>query len=92
MRKNYGIHKIFENGKSPGPDGFGNDFYKKFSNLLVPHFNKMFGQAFDNGKVPQTMIEAIVTLIPRTGKDLEEVSSYRPISLLITDLKILTKL
>lgn len=51
----------------------------------------MFGQAFDNGELPHTLNEAIITLIPKTAKDLEEVGSYRPISLLNTDHKILTK-
>ncbi len=83
--------KSLKNGKSPGPDGFGNEFYKKFSDLLVPHLNKMFGQAFDNGELPHTLNEAIITLIPKIGNDLEEVGSYRPISLLKTDQKILTK-
>lgn len=90
MWRNYGIHKI-KNGKSPGPDRFGNEFYKKFRDLLVPHLNKMFGQAFDNGELPHILNEAIITLLPKTMKDLEEVGSYRPICLLNTDQKILTK-
>ena len=83
--------KSLKNGKSPGPDGFSSEFYKKFSDLLVPYLNKMFGQAFDNGELPHTLNEAIITLIPKARKDLEEVGSYRPISLLNTDQKILTK-
>lgn len=41
----------------------------------------MFGQAFDNGERPHTLNEAIITWIPKTGTDFEEVGSYRPISL-----------
>lgn len=30
-------------------------------------------------KLPHTLNKVIITLIPKTGKDLEEVGSYRPI-------------
>lgn len=73
-----------KNGKSPGPDGFSNEFYKQVSDLLAPYLNKMFGQAFGNEELPHTLKEAIITLIPKKGKDLEEVGSY-------TDQKLLTK-
>lgn len=83
--------KSLKNGKAPGLYGFSNEFYKKFSYLLVPYLNKMFGQAFDNGELPHILNEATITLMLKKGKDLEEVGSYRPISLLNSDQKILTK-
>lgn len=46
---------------------------------------KCFCQGFDNGEVPHTMNEATITMIPKKGKDLEEVGSQRPISLLNLD-------
>ncbi len=49
----------------------------------------MIGQVFDNGE--RILNEATITLILKKGKDLEEVRSYRPISLLNKDQKILTK-
>ena len=30
--------KTLQNGKSPGPDGFGSEFYKEFCDLLVAHY------------------------------------------------------
>lgn len=83
--------RSLSNGKSPGPDGLCNEFYKKFSNLLTPYLLKMFNRALEKGKMPQTLNEATVTLIPKKGKDLEQVGSYRPISLLNSDQKILAK-
>lgn len=83
--------RSLKNGKSPGPDGLCNEFYKKFSSLLTPYLLNMFNMALEDGALPQTLNEATVTLIPKKGKDPELVSSYRPISLLNTDQKILAK-
>lgn len=47
--------------------------------------------AFENGILPSSMLEAYMVLLLIPGKDLQECSSYRPIALLNTDLKILTK-
>lgn len=51
----------------------------------------MYIESFDEEVLPQTLTEATVTLLPKKGKDLEEVGSYRPISLLNSDQKILAK-
>lgn len=80
-----------KNGKSPGPDGLSNEIYKRFGGLLVPYLRKMYTQSYEDGILPQTLTEATITLLPKKGKDLEEVGSYRPISLLNSDQKILAK-
>lgn len=45
----------------------------------------------EDGKLPATLNEATITLISKKGKDLEQVGSFRPVSLLNSDLKILAK-
>ena len=67
--------KSLKSGKTPGPDGFSNKFYKKFSYLLVPYLNQMYGQAFDSGELPRTLNEATITLISKKGRDPEEMGS-----------------
>lgn len=42
--------------------------------------------------LPASMAEAIIVVVPKPGKDPELCTSYRPISLLNADAKILTKL
>ena len=79
------------NGKSPGPDGMCNEFYKKFSNMLAPILLRMYRKAYEVGMLPPTLNEATITVIPKKGKDLEQVGSYRPVSLLNTDQKIIAK-
>ena len=44
------------------------------------------------GKVPNSFYEAGITLIPKTYKDPMKKMNYRPISLMNTDAKILTKI
>lgn len=83
--------KSLNNGKSPGPDGLGNEIYKMFGGLLAPYLCKLYTRSYDDGTLPQTLMEATVTLLLKKGKDPEEVGSYRPISLLNTDQKLLAK-
>uniref|UniRef100_A0A673WU00 Reverse transcriptase domain-containing protein n=1 Tax=Salmo trutta TaxID=8032 RepID=A0A673WU00_SALTR len=80
-----------KSGKTPGPDGYPSEFYKTFSNMLSPYLHKMLVQANEDGVLPSTLDEAFITVIHKKGKDPEEVGSYRPISLLNTDQKILAK-
>lgn len=81
-----------QNGKSPGPDGFPIDFYKKFSDQLTPLLLDMFVDALSQGKLPDSLSEASITLLLKPGRDASKCGSYRPVSLLNTDIKILSKL
>lgn len=56
------------NGKSPGPDGFPIDFYKKFLDQLTPLLLDMFIDALSQGKLPHS-----VTLLLKPGRELQNV-------------------
>lgn len=81
-----------QSGKSPGPDGLPSDFYKKFSPELSPFLCQVFSDSFDSGELPLTFNQACISLLLKKGKDPLECASYRPISLLNTDVKILAKI
>ncbi len=51
-----------------------------------------FSKAFDESSVSDVMNTAIISLILKKGKDPEQCGSYRPISLLNVDIKILAKM
>lgn len=80
-----------QSGKSPGPDGFSAEFFKSFSILLAPQLSLVLSDSLKQGKLPSTFHEACITLILKEGKDPTECSSYRPVSLLNVDVKILAK-
>ena len=69
-----------QSGKYPGPEGLPSDFFKKFSD------------SFDSGKLPSSFYQACISLLLKKDKDPLDCASYRQISLLNTDLKILAKI
>lgn len=83
--------KSLQTGKSPGPDGFPPEFFKKFSQQLIPHLLNMYNESFTVGILPQTLRTASISLIAKKDKDPAYCASYRPISLLNVDFKILAK-
>ncbi len=80
-----------QSGKSPGPDGYPIKFFKTFSNKLSTILLDTFNDSLAHGSLPQTLTEVSITLLLKPGKDNTECGSYRPISLLNCDAKILAK-
>ena len=83
--------KIMQGNKAPGPDGLPTDFYKKFSAQLAPLLLDNYNEPLSNGTLPQPLTQASISLILKKGKGAEECSSWRPISLLNADVKLLAK-
>jgi len=81
-----------QSGKSPGPDGFPNEFFKKFSNQLAPLLLSVFEESLVTNSLPLTMRQAVISLLLKKDKNPLNCSSYRPVSLLNTDAKILAKI
>ena len=83
--------KSMQNSKSPGPDRFITEFYKKFSPQLASVLQAMFIEARTSGILPRTLRQASISLLAKKDKDPLFCSSYRPISLLKVDFKVLSK-
>lgn len=83
--------KDMQTGKTPGPDGYPVEFYKKFISQLTPLMLNMFNHSFEQSYLPQSLTEALITVLLKPGKNASDCGSYRPISLLNTDVKILSK-
>lgn len=67
------------------------EFYKEFSSKLTPILKSVYDEALATGNLPQTLTQATISVLLKKDKDPVQCSSYRPISLLCCDYKILTK-
>ena len=80
-----------KNGKSPGTDGLTSDFYKFFwidiKHLVLDSLN----YAYEKGELSIDQKRGIITLTPKKDKPRLLIKNWRPISLLNTDYKLLTK-
>lgn len=79
-------------GKSPGLDGFPSEYYNKYADKLAPILKTVYDESFSLGKLPETFNEALISLIVKKDKDPTDPGSFRPISLINVDCKILTKI
>ncbi len=78
-------------GKAVGPDGLPIDIYKEFKEKLISPLLDTYVEAFQQGCLPPSMRNALIILILKPGKSPVECGSFRPISLLNADAKIIAK-
>ena len=79
------------NNKSPGLDGIPNEFYKKFWYLLKDDFLQLINYIFETGQLSDTQRKGMITLLYKKGPK-ELLSNWRPITLLNSDYKIISKI
>ena len=83
--------KEMPNNKTPGPDGIPIEFYKIFWNEVKEPLMDSFRLSKKNKILPLDQRLGIITMIPKSGKDIRDIKNWRPITLLNCDYKILTK-
>ncbi len=86
------VIKNLKNNKSLGTNGYPGEFYKCLQAEITPLLQGVFNYASNKTDPPKTWSEAIISVIYKEGKDPTECASYRPISLLCNDAKILSSI
>jgi exonuclease III len=78
--------------KSPGIDGLTTNFYKKFWTLIKDDFMNMVNDVYLKKVMTSDQRSGLISLLPKQDKDINYIKNWRPITILNTDYKILTKI
>ena len=77
-------------GRAPGLDGLPADLYKHFWRVLGADLWGVLRECSGSGLLPASWRSAVLSLIPKKG-DLALLKNWRPVALLCTDYKLLSK-
>jgi ribonuclease HI len=74
---------------APGHDGLSYDLIQEMNYDLKYKFLQEMNVMWNEGRIPNQLLDVKVIPIPKTGKYENKVDSYRPISLISTTIKII---
>lgn len=77
--------------KAPSVNDSLAEYYKHFKTLLTPHLTDLFNHISRTGTFPVEMLQAMITAVPKPGKDMTSPTNFHPISLLNADIEIYAK-
>nr|GEX24429.1 RNA-directed DNA polymerase, eukaryota [Tanacetum cinerariifolium] len=77
--------------KSPGPDGFTFEFFRRYWSFIGPDFCSAIDCFFESGNFPMGSNASFIALIPKV-MDAKFVTNFRPISLIGCVYKVVTKI
>lgn len=84
--------RTLHSGKASGPNGLPIELYKLAPEVIAPHLHNMFLTSKELGELPPDQRMANIVVVLKPNKVATSCSSYRPISLLNAESKVLAKL
>lgn len=86
----YTAIKTSASRKAAGPDGITKEFYLKCFDVIHRHLNLILNEALQ-GNIPDKFLDGVIILIKKKNSG-NTVKSFRPISLLNFDSKVLSRI
>ena len=86
----YAALQSMQGRRALGINGLTVEFYKAFWDILAHDILDVYEGSLVSGSLPLSCRRAVITLLPKTGC-LQDIKNWRPVSLLCTDFKILSK-
>ena len=77
--------------KTPGSDGLPKEFYEKFFNLIGEDFVNVINGEYEQGFMSPSQRTGYITLLCKDSAHADDLSNWRPVSLLNVDYKIVSK-
>ena len=77
--------------KAPGVDGIPIEFYIKYWDIIKNDLTEVIRNIINGTLLNENQRKAIITLLPKDG-DLTLLKSWRPVSLICCDIKIVAKI
>ena len=90
-------NELYENlilmkpGKVPGLDGLPKEFYQTFFHSLKKPLMSLYDEVLKMGVLNPSARKGLITLLPKKSKNLNFLKSWRPLTLLCMDYKLLAK-
>ena len=80
-----------KNDKPPGNDRITKEFYEFFWNDIKNSLSDSIKKSFLSGELSTSQKQAVIKLIEKKDRDKRLIKNWRPISLLNTDTKLISK-
>ena len=85
--------KNLKKGKSPGPDGVGNEMLKQLPDPALKALLALFNRSWQEGKTPSAWrVATIIPMYKGKGKAVDSPKSYRPVALTSCLAKLMERL